>query len=116
MTDLSEYQIGYDYKGTNVWKRSVAISALHTDYLMHGPPVNRITFMVVLRRALGDVDKKSRYGWLHTPRGYRFLRPRRNHIVFKSLTYHRLAASFRYASEEDKNANQNEKNDSSDNG
>ncbi len=100
LTDLGEYQAGYDYRGTNAWKRAVAISALHTDYLMFGPSVGRIAFMMVLRRALGDVNKKRLCGWLRTPKGYRFVRPRRYFIYFKSLTYHKLAASLKKAKED----------------
>jgi hypothetical protein len=111
LTDLAEYQIGYDYKGVKPWKKAVAVSALHTDYLLSGPPVSRESFMILLRRSLGNVGKKRRLGWLYTDQGYRFVRPHRNFIYFRTLSYHKAAVTIG-----GNNASQGEKDYSSNHG
>ena len=91
LTHLHNYRLGYDYRGLYTWKHAVAITALHADFLdsHDGPPVSRMTFMVLLRRRLGQVTKNWLHAWLLTDAGRKFIRPRRSFIRFGDLDYHR---------------------------
>ena len=93
LTNSKEYIAGYDYKGGDKWKKSVAIAALHADYMAfdYGQHVDRSLFMSVLRKKLGHVHTSRIRVWLKTEKGEKFLRPFRSFIHFHSLEEHKLA-------------------------